>query len=117
MHHDLSLKEMLKEWHGTLRSYVIGFTASFLLTVVSFSLTLFGNLERQMLHLTLGSLALVQAVFQMIYFLHLGKEAKPKWETVIFFLMLTLLLIIVLGSLWVMHDLDIRTMMGGMQRD
>ena len=32
MHDDLSLEEIKKEWHGTLKSYVIGFIASLLLT-------------------------------------------------------------------------------------
>ena len=33
---ELSLKEIQKEWHGTLKSYVIGFIASLLLTALFF---------------------------------------------------------------------------------
>ena len=40
MHHDLSLKEIKKEWHGTLKSYVIGFIASLALSSLAFFLVL-----------------------------------------------------------------------------
>ena len=36
MEHDLTLIEMKKEWHGTLKSYAIGFIASLILTSISF---------------------------------------------------------------------------------
>ena len=59
---------------------------------------------------TIASFALVQAIVQLIFFLHLGQEGKPHWETFIFFFMLLILMIIVLGSLWVMNDLNERMM-------
>ena len=40
MSHELSLNEIKKEWHGTLKSYVIGFIASLILTAISFSLVI-----------------------------------------------------------------------------
>lgn len=111
MHHDLSLKEIQKMWHGSVRSYAIGFVASLILTSASFSVVLFSSLEKSTIIPLIALLALVQAVFQMIFFLHLGKEDSPRWESLIFFLMLILLLIIALGTLWIMHDLNARTMM------
>jgi cytochrome o ubiquinol oxidase operon protein cyoD len=111
MHTELSLKQMKKEWHGNLRSYVIGFAASLILTSISFLLVIFKVLENQSLAYTLGGLALLQALFQLIYFLHVGQEAKPKWETLIFCFMFFILLIIVIGSLWIMYDLNERMML------
>lgn len=105
---DLSLKQIQKEWHGTYRSYAIGFTGSILLTFISFLLTLAGMLEKQTLIYTLIALALVQAAFQLRYFLHLGQEDHPRWETVVFCFMLTLLLIVAIGTLWIMNDLNSR---------
>lgn len=111
MNIDLSLQEIKKEWHGTLKSYAIGFIASFLLTSASFLIVVFKVLSGQTLVFTLVSLALVQAICQLLYFLHLGQEAKPRWETVIFYFMFLILLIIVGGSIWIMQDLDDRVMM------
>lgn len=107
---DLSLKEMQKSWHGSLKSYAIGFTLSLLLTTLSFFLVINQVFPDHLLMYAISGLAVVQATFQLIYFLHLGKEGKPHWETLIFFLMFLILLIIAAGSLWVMNDLNQRTM-------
>lgn len=107
---DLSLKEIQKEWHGTLKSYLIGFFSSVLLTGISFSLVITKALTGHVLIYTIVGLAILQAIIQLIFFLHLGQEAKPRWETFIFCFTVLILLIIVIGSLWIMHDLDERMM-------
>lgn len=110
MNHELSLKECQKEWHGTFRSYVIGFVGSILLTIISFFLVATQFLSGPNLIYTIASLALLQAIIQLIFFLHIGQEAKPRWESVVFIFMFIILLIIVIGSLWVMQDLNERMM-------
>lgn len=110
MENELSLSEMKKEWHGSLKSYAIGFITSLILTSLSFSLVVFNLLSGNHLLYAIVFLALTQAVFQLIFFLHVGQEAKPKWETAIFFLMFIILLIIAIGSLWIMYDLNARMM-------
>lgn len=112
MHHELTLKEMQKEWKGSYKAYAIGFTFSFLLTTLSFLLVAFKILAGRELVYAIIGLGLVQAIFQLLFFLHLGQEEKPRWETVVFIFMLLLLLIIVIGSLWIMFDLNDRVMMG-----
>lgn len=115
MHEDLSLKQIQEEYHGTLKSYVIGFIASIALTAVSFFLVMTRMFLGKTLIYTIVGLALAQAVFQLLFFLHLGREAKPRWESVVFYFMLLVLLIIAIGSLWVMFDLKDRVM--GMSHD
>jgi cytochrome o ubiquinol oxidase subunit IV len=107
---DLSLKEMKKEWHGSLKSYVIGFILALLLTGASFGLVIFKVFSGELLIYAITALALVQAVIQLLFFLHLGQEAKPRWETVIFYFMVLVLFIIAGGSLWIMKDLNDRVM-------
>jgi cytochrome o ubiquinol oxidase operon protein cyoD len=117
MSHDLSLKEIKKEWHGTLKSYVIGFIASLLLTVLSFSLVITKLVSERTLVYTIIGLAIAQAIVQLLFFLHVGQEeAKPRWASIIFCFTVLILLIVVIGSLWVMHDLNSR-MMGDMSHD
>lgn len=107
---ELNLSEVKKEWHGTLKSYVIGFIISLILTAISFLLIIVQSIPKQILVYTLISLALAQAVIQLLFFLHLGQEAKPRWESFIFYFMLLILLIIAIGSLWIMYDLNDRVM-------
>jgi cytochrome o ubiquinol oxidase operon protein cyoD len=107
---ELSLAEIKKEYHGTYKSYAIGFFTSILLTMLSFSLVITKFFSNPLLIYALMGLAIIQAMVQLICFLHVGQEAKPRWETISFCFMGLVLLIIVIGSLWVMHDLNDRMM-------
>lgn len=120
MHGDLSLKEIKKEWHGSLKAYAIGFVASLVLTSAAFLLVITKALPSPHLVYILAALALAQAAFQLLFFLHVGQEAKPRWETLTFCFMFLILLIIAIGTLWIMHDLNERVMTdmtGAMKHD
>lgn len=110
MDHHLSLQEIKKEWKGTFKAYVIGFFISLILTSLSFYLVLSEEFEGKYLLYAIIGLALTQAAVQLIFFVHLGQEDKPRWETVIFLFMLLLLSIIAIGTLWIMDDLNARVM-------
>ena len=110
MSEELSLKEIKKEWHGTLKSYVIGFITSILLTAASFYVVSTRFLSGQFLIYTIIAMALIQAIVQLLFFLHVGQEAKPRWETLVFYFMVMVLIIISIGSLWIMYDLNDRVM-------
>lgn len=110
MSDELSLQEVQAEWHGTGRAYLIGFLASLLWTALSFSLVVMQWLSGPLLVYTLIGLALTQAIFQLLFFLHVGQEAKPRWETLVFYFMVLILIVIAVGSLWIMSDLNDRVM-------
>lgn len=110
MNDDKTLREIKKEWHGSLSDYMIGFFSSILLTAASFILVVSKLMTGPTLVFTIVSLALVQAVIQLLFFLHVGQEPKPRWETVVFFFMILVLLIVAFGSLWIMYDLNDRVM-------
>lgn len=105
-----SLPEIQKKWHGTLKAYIIGFTGSLLLTFISFSLVITRPFPKVGILFTIVALALTQAIVQLLCFLHVGQEEKPRWETFIFCLMVVILLIVAGGTLWIMHDLNERMM-------
>ncbi|MCX6995084.1 MAG: cytochrome o ubiquinol oxidase subunit IV [Chlamydiae bacterium] len=110
MSKELSLEEIQKEWHGTYKAYAIGFFFSILLTLISFILVIEKLLPRTLLIYSIVGMALIQGVVQLLFFLHLRKGLKPHWEPLIFYFMVLILLIIVVGSLWIMKDLDDRMM-------
>ncbi len=107
---DVALSEIHKSWHGSLRSYVIGFVVSILLTLVAYFVVALHLLADWRLLTFIFGLGIAQAVFQLLFFLHLGKETRPRWSLVVFGFMLLLLVILVLGSLWIMYNLDGRVM-------
>ena len=52
------------------------------------------------------SLATLQLVAQLVFFQHLGRERKPRWNLIVFGFMLGVLAILVFGSLWIMKNLN-----------
>lgn len=107
---NLSLKETKTEWHGTLKAYFIGFFVSLFLTSLSFGLVATDWISGHTLAYTIIALGITQAIIQLIFFLHIGQEEKPKWESIALCFTIMVLLIIIIGSLWIMHDLDERMM-------
>lgn len=101
---------MQQATHRSLSSYLFGYLSSVALTVVAFLLVYTETLSGWTLITVVSLFALVQAALQLKYFLHLGEEGKPHWETAFFFFTMLILFIIVAGSLWVMNDLNERMM-------
>jgi cytochrome o ubiquinol oxidase operon protein cyoD len=105
-----NLSEIKKEYHGTLRSYIQGFIASLLLTLASFALVITRIISGHFLVYTIVGLGLIQAAVQLRFFLKLGHEDHPRWETLVFGFMLFVLLLIAICSLWIMKNLNDRLM-------
>jgi cytochrome o ubiquinol oxidase subunit IV len=103
---------------GTPKSYIIGFALSIVLTLAAF----FAVVSPASFHLGSGAvlvtilvLAVVQLVVQMLFFLHLGSGAGARWRMGVFFATLGLVIIVVLGSLWIMNHLNYNMMMSPTQ--
>lgn len=103
--------------HGSFSTYLTGFAASLVLTVLAFLLVGRHALGRKMLIGVIMLLALTQFLVQAIYFLHLGRETKPRWKLAAFVFMIGIVLTIVVGSLWIMANLDSRHGMTPTQTD
>lgn len=89
----------------TIVKYAIGFVLSLLLTLAAYWVTVKG-IDKTTLFLILGVLALVQMVVQLVFFLHLGEEARPRYKIGTFLLMSLMLAIIVVGSIWIMENMN-----------
>jgi cytochrome o ubiquinol oxidase operon protein cyoD len=90
----------------SIRPYVIGFISSLVLTLSAYLLVTQRALSRRMLIASVTTLALAQAITQMVFFLHLGRETKPRWKFITFLFMLMVITILVFGSLWIMYNLN-----------
>lgn len=95
---------------GTLQSYVIGFVLSLIFTIIPFVMVIndivSGNARVAML---LG-FALLQFMVQAVFFLHLGRETKPRWRLIALLFAVFTIAIVVIGSLWIMYSLNYRMM-------
>jgi len=93
---------------GTPRMYVSGFVASIVLTLTAYLLVVHHALSRRILIAAVVALALTQFLVQVVFFLHLGRETKPRWKLAVFLFMTMVVLILVFGSLWIMTNLNYR---------
>jgi cytochrome o ubiquinol oxidase operon protein cyoD len=101
-------KSVPKPDRGTIATYVYGFVFSIYLTVTAYLLVthhLFSNTVA--LYVIIG-LAFVQFLVQIFFFLHLGRETKPRWKLLVLIFMILVVTILVVGSLWIMDNLNYR---------
>jgi len=93
---------------ATLRAYVSGFVASLVLTLTAYLLVVNHKLTHRLLIAAIVALALTQFLVQLVFFLHLGRETRPRWKLAVFLFMIMVILILVFGSLWIMNNLNYR---------
>jgi cytochrome o ubiquinol oxidase subunit IV len=91
---------------ATLSSYVNGFLLSVILTLTAYILVVQHTLSTRVILAAIVTLAMVQFLVQLFFFLHLGRETKPRWKLVVFGFMITVVCILVFGSLWIMSNLN-----------
>ncbi len=95
----------------TFKNYLIGFISSIILTITAFALVEIhvASRHRTLSHpLLIGvilTLAMGQLVIQLCYFLHLGDKSK-RWNLTFFISTLGIILLVVVGSLWIMYALN-----------
>lgn len=89
-----------------VRLYVAGFVLAVVLTLAAYVVVERQLFEHDLAVYVLIGLALVQFVVQLVFFLHLGHEHRPRWNMAVFLFTLLVLVVIVLGSLWIMYNLN-----------
>lgn len=88
--------------HGSLRSYTIGFLLSIVLTVIPIAIVLNGWLAGRASAIALMAAAVLQLFVQLLFFMHLREEKKPRYNLISLLLGLVILVVIVAGSMWIM---------------
>ena len=79
---------------------------SILLTVIPYLIVVNQLLTGWILVMAIAEVAVIQLLVQLVFFLHLGNESKPRWKLVVFLSTVSIILIIVIGSMWIMTHLD-----------
>ncbi|MBL8159519.1 cytochrome o ubiquinol oxidase subunit IV [Candidatus Saccharibacteria bacterium] len=95
--------------------YVVGFIMSLALTLAAYFLVTGQadggrSLSYWGLVFILSGLAVCQLLVQLVYFLHLGREARPRWNLMAFFFAVVVVVIVVIGSIWIMGHLNYNMM-------
>jgi cytochrome o ubiquinol oxidase operon protein cyoD len=97
--------------HSTLKGYVIGFVLSVILTAIPFWLVMNHVITSSNLTaFVILAFAVVQIFVHMIFFLHLNAKSEGGWNMLALIFTLVLLVIMLAGSMWVMHHLNTNMM-------
>lgn len=92
-----------------VKRYVVGFAFAVALTLLAYAVVVGEWLPGSVGLFAIMALAVVQLVVQLVYFLHLDRGGS-RHDKAAFWMMLLVLLIIVIGSLWIMAHLDYNMM-------
>ena len=85
-------------------SYVVGFILSIAATLIAYLFVIHHVWPKEMLVYVVLGIAVVQLVIQAVFFLHIGRGSRLKLVTFAFAILIVL--IIVVGSIWIMNNLN-----------
>jgi cytochrome o ubiquinol oxidase operon protein cyoD len=98
-------------YHATSRGYLTGFALSVVLTALPFWLVMGKVLPGPMLtSAAVLACAAVQVVVHMLYFLHMNAKVEQGWSLLALIFTVVLVVIMLAGSVWVMHHLNTNMM-------
>jgi cytochrome o ubiquinol oxidase operon protein cyoD len=105
------MKKQNETSQPTLSAYLAGFICSLILTLVAYSLVARhvnsgGHVYNiNLLTIAIAGLAITQLLVQLVFFLHLSRESKPRWNFTVLLFAGLVVFIVVAGSLWIMQNL------------
>ena len=102
--------EKFESSHDAIYSYITGFLLSVFLTIIPYVMVTEQMFGRNSLLVGIIFFAIAQLLVQVIFFLHLPTKEKPYWNAIIFMYTLVIVLFLVIGSLWIMYNLNMNMM-------
>ncbi|TWI53346.1 cytochrome o ubiquinol oxidase operon protein cyoD [Pseudomonas duriflava] len=91
--------------HGSTKSYIIGFILSVILTVIPFGLVMYPTLSESATLIVIWVMAIVQIFVHLGFFLHMNTSSEQRWNVVAFAFTILITVIVVAGSLWIIHGM------------
>lgn len=106
----MNLQNIKKYQLSQTQSYIVGFMFSIILTLIPYFIVVKGSLSGDSLIFGLMGYAVLQFWVQALFFLHIGSEKKPRWKTVSLIFMISVVLFVAVGTLWIMKNLNYNMM-------
>lgn len=100
------------EAHGSVKEYVIGLLLSIVLTVIPFGMVMSGAFSGSLTLAVVLICLVAQVMVQLVFFLHMNGSSEQVWNTTSGVFVVLILLIVVLGSIWIMSHLNHNMLLG-----
>ena len=87
-----------------------GFILSIILTAIPFGMVMSGSASHAALIGTVLVAAVVQIVVHLVCFLHMNSKSDEGWNLTAFVFTVLIIAIVVIGSIWIMWNLNYNMM-------
>jgi len=94
----------------TLSTYILGYVLCLILTIIPFVMVGKALLHRRELYITLILFAILQLFVQVTFFIRLNTSPKGRLDVMAFLFTILIILVVVVGSLWIMYNLNVNMM-------
>jgi len=89
-------------------SYIVGFILSVFATLVAYLVVVNHIWPMETLVYIILGVAVMQLIVQSVFFLHIGQGSR--WRLITFVFAIIIVLIVVVGTIWIMNNLDYNMM-------
>jgi cytochrome o ubiquinol oxidase subunit IV len=96
--------------HITVGGYLVGFVLAVVLTAGSFWSVTSGAFKGESAIIALAVLAAVQVIVHVVFFLHVNTSKGQRWHVMSFAYTILMSLILIIGTVWVMHNVQMLMM-------
>lgn len=97
-------------WNVSYKPNIIGFVLSLLIAAAMYRLADRHHLTGTWFDISILGMGTLMALVQLVFFLHIGMESKPRWNAIALFFTVLVIIIIVGGSIWIMNNLNYNLM-------
>ncbi len=97
-------------WNFSFKPQFLGFVVSLILMVSLYRIVSHYELTDFLLTVTIFGASILMALFQLVFFMHLGFAAKPHWPLITFAFTVLVIFVVVGGTLWIMNNLEYNLM-------
>ncbi|GHB09171.1 cytochrome o ubiquinol oxidase subunit IV [Salinicola rhizosphaerae] len=98
--------------HGSYKSYITGLIISIVLTLIAFGVVMVGDFSMPVMMVTIVITAIIQVLVQLVLFMHLNFKSEGGWNVISFVFTAGILVLIIGGSLWILHNIHVNMMLG-----
>lgn len=96
--------------HGSVKTYMTGFILSIILTAIPFCIVMEGTASHGIMLTVVLVTAVVQILVHLVCFLHLNTSSSERWNLVAFAFTVLIIAILMIGSIWIMWNLNLHMM-------
>ncbi|WMY94950.1 MAG: cytochrome o ubiquinol oxidase subunit IV [Arsenophonus sp.] len=108
---NVSILGCLKGKQVSIKTYLIGFISSIILTIIPFLMVINNTTSHSNIVLTIIITGITQILIHFVYFLHIHTTSNKNWNIIALLFTITIIAIIVIGSMWIMYNLNINMLL------